>query len=267
MRYLCPHNLQDTDMDNCKELIYTGVDGGNSLRLQVEYENISEQERCRLRHKRLHEVDEEDLEAWLAVDLEDNKWEYEYSISEDGELIEGQRVLASPQGLEAHLRYQRAEYQHAKSFAQWSKEGLNPLVKELTTMAEQDPQYDWHYLYKLERQKLICMEAYLSHSRVADKEGNYTGKHWLKLCIRLLGYILDEASITPMQLRRLNTRNSINLLSPSYRVLLQETDEYDDKAEDDDYTLRSYYLRELYQLKAERLYYRIRLEYTRMWWE
>lgn len=254
-------------MDNCKELIYAGVDRDNSLWPQVKYEDISEQERCRLRCKHLHEVDEDDLEAWLAVNLEDNKWEYEYSITEDEELIEGQRVLASPQSHEAHLRYKRAEYQHAKSFAQWCKEGLNPLVKELTTMAEQDPQYDWHYLYKLERQKLICMEAYLSHSRVADEAGNYEGKRWLELCIRLLGYIVDETSIAPKQLRLLNTKNCRHLLDSFSRGQFLWIEEYGEPINDDDYTPRSHYLRELYQRKVERLYYRIRLEYTRMWWE
>lgn len=249
-------------------LIYAGVEEGNSLWPQVKYEDIPEQERCRLRRKPLHKVDEVDLEAWLAVDLEYNRRETEYTISENGELVECKEVLASTESLEAHLRYKRAEYQHAKSFALWQKEGLDPLVEELATMAKQDPQYDWHCLYRLERQKLICMEAYLSHSRVADKEGNYKGKRWLVLCIRLLGYILDGgSSITREQLRQLNRRNSVELLSPFRQASLQEADECGDDHEDDGYSLRSLYLKDLYQRKAERLYYRIRLEYTRMWWE
>lgn len=254
-------------MGNHKKLVYTVDKYANSPWPQVKYEDISMRERRRLRRKRLHQVDEADLEAWLSIDLEDNKWEYECSISEDGEIVEGQRVLASPQSLEAHLLYQRAEYQHVKDFAQWEKEGLDPLVKNLATMAKQDPQYDWHYLYKLEQQKLMCMEAYLSHSRVADEEGNYEGKRWLCLCIQLLSCILEKTSITPEQLRQLNIKNSIDLLDPYRREVLLGRDECDDNAEDGNDTTRIYYLGELYQRKAERLYYRIRLEYTRMWWE
>lgn len=254
-------------MDNCKKLIYAGIEGGNSPWPKVKYEDISEQERNRLRIKPLHKVDEVDLESWLAIDLEDNKWETEYTISEDGELVECKEVLASTESLEAHLRYNRAEYQHAKNFALWRKENLDPLVEDLATMAKRNPQYDWHCLYELERQKLICMETYLSHSRVADKKGNYKGKRWLVLCIQLLGYILNESSITLDQLCRLNVKNSINLLSPSSRESLEEADECGDDCEDNEYSLRSLYLKDLYQRKAERLYYRIRSKYTRMWWE
>lgn len=252
-------------MDNHKKLAYAIDKHTCSPWPQVRYEDISEQERCRLRCKHLYEVDQTDLEAWLAIDLEDNKWEYEYSISEEGELFEEQSILASPQSLEAHLRYLRAEYRHANHFTQWRKEGLDPLVKDLTTMAKEDPQFDWYYLYKLERQKLICMEAYLSHSRIADEESNYEGKRWLCLCIQLLGYILDGGSITPDQFRQLNIKNSINLIPVYSREELLGADQCRDDVED--YTTKNYFLRKLYQRKAERLYYRIRLEYTRMWWD
>lgn len=37
-----------------------------------------------------------------------------------------------------------------QKFAVWEEKHLSPLVKELAGMAKSDPQYDWHFLYKLE---------------------------------------------------------------------------------------------------------------------
>lgn len=41
----------------------------------------------------------------------------------------------------------------SKQLTQWKKVALDPLVADLATMARHAPQYAWHYLYKLERQK------------------------------------------------------------------------------------------------------------------
>lgn len=106
------------------------------------------------------------------------------------------------------------------------------------------------------------MDTYISHARIADEEGNYSGKRWIELW-----YIIDIVSTVPEQLWQLNTKNDIDLLATASRVLLLGIDEWDDEVEDDDYTPRRLCLRKWYQRKAEHLYHRIRLEHTRMWRE
>lgn len=167
--------------------------------------------------------------------------------------------LADEEGLKCLAQHFRSEFRHLNEFAVWEKENLAPLVQELALMAINDPQYDWHFLYRLERQKIICMEQYLSHSRVADKDGRYIGKKWLVLCIRLLDYILDYMKITKEQIRRMNIRNLHTLVNS------QTIENFYNESGDQGMKFSSG--KDIYIRKMERLYHMIRINYTRLWWE
>lgn len=130
-------------------------------------------------------------------------------------------------------------------------------------MAKNNPQYDWHFLYKLERQKLVCMEAYLSHSRVADASGEYVGKKWLVLCINLLDYILEYKKITKAQIKRMNLRNLHGLVD-TYTIQQFKKEKY---AKKDSKCMKTFRGKDIYVRKMERLYHLIQLYKTRSWWE
>ena len=152
-----------------KQLVYQGTFGKEDNPLpKVKYEDIPKERRKKLHRKRLYNVVPEEFEEWLAVELDFNKYRY---ISEGIDFEHTKKRLADEEDQKSLAQYYRAEYNHMQKFAIWEEEHLTPLVKELTGMAKSNPQYDCHFLYKLERQKLVCMEAYLSHSRVADASG------------------------------------------------------------------------------------------------
>lgn len=242
-----------------KVLAYGGsVDCDNPLP-KVKYEDIPEERRKSLRHKRLYKVSPEDFEEWLAVELDFNKV---YHESDGADFDNMQERLADEEDQKSLAQYYRAEFRHLQEFAVWEKEQLNPIVKELAVMAKNDPQYDWHFLYKLEQKKLICMELYLSHSRVADKDGEYVGKKWLVLCIKLLDYILEYKEITKEQIRQMNIRNIHKLVS-------SQTIEHfcNESGEEGEGNMKFFYGKDIYVRKIEHLYYLIRLHYTRFWWE
>ena len=237
---------------------------GESLLPQVRIEDIPTKRRKSLRRKRLFQVTEDEFEEWLAVTLNDEQQSYVYDGNEDKPKELSERTEIAKTYLQSHAQYLRAEYRHIKRFALWEQVHLQPLVKELASLAKHDPQFDWHYLYKLERQKLICMEAYLSHSRVSDAEGNYIGKLWLCKCITLLDYILQEKEIGREQIDRMNLRNAKGLVD---RKTIQELQEAQHSHEEEDFCQACFDARKIYRRKMERLYHLIRLQYTRYWWE
>lgn len=234
-----------------------------SVMPKVSIEDIDPKRRKSLHKKLLCNVAEDEFKEWLAVELDYNKWVYCY---EDGDGLSkpGKKELAPEETLLTIARYFRAEYRHIQAFTHWEQSFLKPLVKELACQAKNDPQYDWYFLYKLERQKLICMEAYLSQSRVADSDGNYIGKKWLCLCITLLNYILGAEDIRAEQIGQINLRNIEKLVD---KFTLQKFNEELHSHEEDSFCQKYFYGERIYSRKMERLYHLIRFEYTCYWWE
>ena len=244
-----------------KQLVYQGTFGKEDNPLpKVKYEDIPKERRKKLHRKRLYNVVPEEFEEWLAVELDFNKYRY---ISEGIDFEHTKKRLADEEDQKSLAQYYRAEYNHMQKVAIWEEEHLTPLVKELTGMAKSNPQYDCHFLYKLERQKLVCMEAYLSHSRVADASGEYVGKKWLVLCINLLDYILEYKEIIKAQIKRMNLRNLHGLVD-AYTIQQFKKEKY---AKKDRQCMKTFHGKDIYVRKMERLYHLIRLYKTRFWWE
>ena len=244
-----------------KLLVYQGIFGKDDNPLpKVKYEDIPKERRKKLHGKRLYNVTPEDFEECLAVELDFNKYRY---ISEGVDFEHTKKSLADEEDQKSLAQYYRAEYRHLQEFAVWEEEHLTPLVKELVSMAKSDPQYDWYFLYMQERQKLVCMEAYLSHSRVADASGEYVGKKWLMLCINLLDYILEYKKITKEQIKQMNLRNLHGLVD-AYTIEQFKIEKYTKK---DGLCMKTFHGKEIYVRKMERLYHLIRLYKTRYWWE
>lgn len=244
-----------------KQLVYQGTVGKDDNPLpKVKYEDIPKERRKKLHRKRLYNVVPEEFEEWLAVELDFNKYRY---VGEGLDFECKKKRLADEDDQKGLAQYYRAEYRHLQEFAVWEEEHLTPLVKKLASMAKSDPQYDWHFLYKLERQKLVCMEAYLSHSRVADASGEYVGKKWLVQCINLLDYILEYKNITKEQIKQMNLRNLHGLVD-AYTIEQFKIEKYTQK---DGHCMKTFHGKEIYVRKMERLYHLIRLYKTRSWWE
>ena len=244
---------------NCPK---TSLEDVDDVLPKIKYEDVPEEFRKNWSKKSLIDLSEEEFEQWLACELEFNNVRYVF----DSDSPENAKDMPATQEDQRSLaEYHRAEYRHIKRFAAWRKVNLDPLVEELGNMAMYNPQYDWHYLYQLEQQKLICMERYLSHSRVADSDGDYVGKKWLVLCITLLDYILDKKEVTKEQVQKMNISN-IKGLVDDY-TLQQFKESTFSENEEGIYCDRLYYGKEIYVRKIERLYHLIRLYKTRNWWE
>lgn len=139
-----------------KQLVYQDSFGKDDNPLpKVKFEDIPKDCRKKLHRKRLYNVASEDFEEWLAVELDFNKCRY---VGEGLDFEHKTKRLADEDDQKDLAQYYRAEYRHLQEFAVWEEEHLTPLVKKLASMAKSDPQYDWHFLYKLERKKLACME-------------------------------------------------------------------------------------------------------------
>lgn len=160
--------------------------------------------------------------------------------------------------LDSFVDYQRSFYYHKKKFRVWEKEVLEPMVKSLADYALDAPQYDACFLLELEKKKMECMDAYFSHSVTADANGNYPGGRWLRLCIKLLGYLVDKYNIPDEKILALNTRNI------GYPVSQWEHDHFVTPKEDND---RLHYGRNIYWHKAHRLYCHIRQHALHTWWD
>ena len=244
-------------MSEPKELLYGGASYDDPMP-KVRYEDIPEERRAELRGRHSFRGDEspEWFEEWLAVYLE-RFYPLKGSAKRRRKIEEERRDMAG---------YHRAEFNHICDFKRWRVDNLDPLVKRLASMAEHDPQYDWQFLYSLERQKILCMGTYLSHSRMADENGNYGGKFWLDICLYLLKHIEEDGTDIPYEsIGKMNIRNVQGLVSQ------HEIDDYlnaPESSADNDTTLdKQFYGRIIYVRKMERLYHLIRLYKTRDWWE
>lgn len=160
--------------------------------------------------------------------------------------------------LASFVDYQRSLYYHKKKYRVWEKEVLNPMVKSMADYALDAPQYDASYLLGLELRKMECMDAYLGHSVTADSEGNYPGGRWLRLCIKLLRYLVDEHKIPDANILTLNPRNI------TYPRRKRDIDCFIAPEDPDD---KLYYGRKIYWHKALRLYNNIRTHALHTWWD
>ena len=224
---------------------------------KVRYEDVPEERREKLKFTHGFKGTEspEWFEEWLAVYLK--TW-YGYP----------QKKLSKPMQEEMmhQAYYHRAEFNHIRDFRRWRVDNLDPLIKDLAKMARHDPQYDWQYLYALERQKILCMARYFSHSRMADANGNYGSKMWIDICLELLHYIEDNGKNIPYKkIKQMNIRNVKGLVPQrdiDYYLQAPEPSENNESGLD-----KEFYGQIIYVRKMERLYHMIRLFKTRDWWE
>ena len=160
--------------------------------------------------------------------------------------------------LYSFVDYQRSLYYHKKKYCVWEKEVLDPMVKDLADYALEAPQYDACFLLELEKRKMECMDAYFSHSVTADENGNYPGGRWLRLCIKLLGYLVNDRTISEKKILAVNPSNI------SYPVSQWDLDHFNNPAEESD---KLHYGRKIYWHKTHRLYCHIRQHALHSWWD
>ena len=171
-------------MDEAKELIYHGTQPEEDVMPKVKYEDIPEERRKKwASHMATFDgvaSNDDEFEEWLAV--------WMHCIYKDGDYEAYMKMLPQKYRdsrenfehmLHGDLSFHRGEYRHITEFDRWRVENLDPEIKKLVDMAAHAPQYDWQDLYALERQKLLCMRTYFSHSRISDGAGNFDGKMWL----------------------------------------------------------------------------------------
>ena len=257
-------------MDDAKELKYQGMQPDVDVMPKVKYEDIPEERRKKWEsHMATFDgivCNDEEFKEWLAVFLHFNAGGCVVSF-EDGQSVAREFTPEeSEKALRDQARYHRAEYNYLKAFRKWRVENLDPEIKKLADMAANAPQYDWQYLYALERQKLLCMRTYFSHSRIADENGHFDGEIWLDICLELLEYIeADGANIPYTKIKKMNIRNIKGLVDED------TVDDYmeapDPEADPEALLSKDFYGRKIYVRKMERLYHLIRLYKTRGWWE
>ena len=258
-------------MNDAKELKYQGMQPEVDVMPKVKYEDIPEERRKKWASHLATFAgvvsNDDEFEEWLAVWM--NRM---YANGNYETYIKGvpKNYRESREDFEHMLRseleYHRAEYRHINGFENWRVENLDPEIKKLADMAANAPQYDWQDLYALERQKLLCMRTYFSHSRVADENGHFDGEIWLDICLELLKYIeADGVNIPYMKIKKMNTRNVRGLVGQD--VIEDYIEAPDPEADPEALLSKDFYGRKIYVRKMERLYHLIRLYKTRDWWE
>ena len=164
------------------------------------------------------------------------------------------------------VRLYRFWWYHGRYLQALLKKNMPPFIKKLVKEARNGPLFFGSSLYRLELEKFRCMRAYFSYSFVADRDGDFSFKPWMDICIRLLEYIVEEGyNISEEQSLHVNVRNVRDIVD-EYLI-----DDYnraplpsETGASGPD---KAYYGRQIYVRKAERLYYQIRLNRIRDWWE
>lgn len=116
-----------------------------------------------------------------------------------------------------------------------------------------DPPYDWTYLLKLERAKLIEMRDYF---KMMSNDFNHESDiKWINICINLIDIIAEQPEDHPY----VNVNNMWRFIRPTDYVKGV-------KKEDVEHYYKSY-PQDLRWVKAEYLYYEIRKRYTARWWD
>ena len=256
-------------MDDAKELIYHGIQAEEDVMPKVKYEDIPKERRKKWRsHMATFDgivTNDEEFEEWLAVFLHFNAGGCVVSF-EDGQSVAREFTPEeSEKALRDQAEYHRAEYNHIKAFRKWRVENLDPEIKKLAEMAAHAPQYDWQELYALERQKLLCMRTYFSHSRISDATGNFDGKMWMDICLSLLEHIETDGMNIPYA--RIKKMNILNVKGVVGKDVLEDYLSAKEPRKNSHHPDKEFYGRKIYVRKMERLYLLIRLYKTRDWWE
>ena len=257
-------------MDEAKELIYHGKQSEEDVMPKVKYEDIPEDRREKW-SSHLATFDgvvsnDQEFEEWLAVWMHNiySDGDYEAYIKRLPKKYRDSREDFERM-LHGDLDYHRSEYRHITEFRKWRIDNLDPQIKRLAEMAAHAPQYDWQDLYALERQKLLCMRTYFSHSRISDGDGNFAGRMWMDICLNLLEYIeSDGMNIPYARIKKMNIRNVKGLVGNDAIKNYLEAKEPRKNSHHPD---KEFYGRKIYVRKMERLYHHIRLYKTRDWWE
>lgn len=197
-------------------------------------------------------VFESDEEFELALACYINE-EHDRELKDDPEIASEHHIDDMEYAL-----FQRGFYYHKKKNRVWKKEVLDPMVKEMADYALHSPQYDAVYLLGLEQKKMECMDAYFTHSVIADGNGDYSGCRWLRLCIKLLDYLTDDSKIPEDIILAINVRNAGFPISKRNINKFVLPDNASDKL---------YYGRKIYWHKAHKLYYSIRAYALHTWWD
>ena len=162
--------------------------------------------------------------------------------------------------------HHRFLWYHGRRLKALREKHLSPLIERLVKEARHGPMSDGRFLYRLELEKLRCIREYFSYSFIADKDGNFSFKPWMDICISLLEYIVKEGrDISNEQSLHVNIRNMGDIVDGGLISLYMDAPLPSEAKElEVDKTL---YGRQIYVRKMERLYYRIRLNKMQNWWE
>lgn len=162
--------------------------------------------------------------------------------------------------------HHRFRWYHGRHLRALREKHLPPLMEQLEKEARYGLMFDGSFLYCLELEKLRCMRAYFSYSFIADRDGNFSFKPWMDICIRLLEYIVNEGrDISDEQSLHVNVRNVDDIVDDNLisfyldAPMPSETKEFEES--------KAFYGRQIYVRKMERLYYQIRLNKIHDWWE
>ena len=132
------------------------------------------------------------------------------------------------------------------------KKSLTKAQNRLYKCIKKDNDWDWVYLMTLEKEKLINMANYFSKSRLVV--GWENDVKWINYCIKLINIIIeDDFPYNKVDAHKINFKNVKRFYN---RHELTNNDMED-----------SYIKNMIYTLKAENLYYEIRKNYTRNWWD
>lgn len=132
------------------------------------------------------------------------------------------------------------------------RKSLTKAQNRLYKCIKKDNDWDWIYLMVLEREKLKNMAEYFSKSRLVV--GWENDVKWINYCIKLIDIIIDDDF--PLHNSEDKYVNFRNIKRFYWRNELS------------DYDMKSRYIKDIvYTLKAENLYYEIRKNYTRNWWD
>lgn len=132
------------------------------------------------------------------------------------------------------------------------KKSLTKAQNRLYKCIKKDNDWDWVYLMTLEKEKLINMANYFSKSRLVV--GWENDVKWINYCIKLINIIIeDDFPVRNNEDKYVNLRN----VKRFYNCHELTNNDMED----------SYIKNMIYTLKAENLYYEIRKNYTRKWWD
>ena len=138
----------------------------------------------------------------------------------------------------------------------WIEHHLSLRHLKVVKTAYDGPAYDWAYLLRLEQSKLREIKSYFETKFVRETFDHENDIKWIDICIKLIDVILEEDIESFDNVPYVNIRNMRRFYRLGKRVTWDKVESYVKKWPND-----------LRVLKAENLYYEIRKEYTRGWWD